>query len=422
MVIKIGSHIINKKHEIFISNEKKTLIEDEICAFLLALSPILQHYQGIFEDLGITVLLITCIWYCLKLFRVIRNIRIPTMILGLLIFQLYKSVIHGSSFMGMAYAFVMIFIYVVASTGLINLSFFMRASCSIATLASILILVQYACYYLLGFHLQLVPTKFLLSEAEQWILGAQTGLAGITGKIGTLYRPSAFFLEPSHMFLYVFPHIFIMLFTPVKNRAKMKKAILLSLGVVLTTSGMGLLTVVFAWMLYFGLASGSVNKLSIKNLFKRKNFILVGIFIAFAIFAIITIPSVRESFLRIVDSSNQGAIAGRTRLSSELIRTLSSSGWIVGITNTLEGIDFNMPGFLATIYKFGIIGVFLSYTVYVYGIFKCKNAFFWISVFVVIISFFCAHTHGTFYMMYYVFTILYGLKFNCLINSLKRNE
>lgn len=193
MVIKIGSHIINKKHEIFISNEKKTLIEDEICAFLLALSPILQHYQGIFEDLGITVLLITCIWYCLKLFRVIRNIRIPTMILGLLIFQLYKSVIHGSSFMGMAYAFVMIFIYVVASTGLINLSFFMRASCSIATLASILILVQYACYYLLGFHLQLVPTKFLLSEAEQWILGAQTGLAGITGKIGTLYRPSAFF-------------------------------------------------------------------------------------------------------------------------------------------------------------------------------------------------------------------------------------
>ena len=132
--------------------------------------------------------------------------------------------------------------------------------------------------------------------------------------------------------------------------------------------------------------------------------------------------SVRESFLRIVDSSNQGAIAGRTRLSSELIRTLSSSGWIVGITNTLEGIDFNMPGFLATIYKFGIIGVFLSYTVYVYGIFKCKNAFFWISVFVVIISFFSAHTHGTFYMMYYVFTILYGLKFNCLINSLKRNE
>ena len=68
------------------------------------------------------------------------------------------------------------------------------------------------------------------------------------------------------------------------------------------------------------------------------------------------------------------------------------------------------PGFLATVYKFGLIGVFLSYTVYVYGIVKCKNAYFWTSVFVVIISFYSAQTHGTFYMMYYIFIILYSIK------------
>lgn len=421
MVIKIGNYTVQNKHEeLFVAKEKYNLLADKICAFLLALSPILQHYRGILEDLGITVLLITCVWYCLRLFTVTLKIRIPFMIVGFLIFQIYKSVIHGTSFMGLAYAIVMIFIYIVAVNDLINLTFFLRVSCSIATLASMLILIQYVCYYLLGFHLQLVPTSLLLPEAEQWILGAQTGLAGITGRIGTLYRPSAFFLEPSHMFLYVFPHIFIMLLSPEKNKKKMRKAILLSLGVVLTTSGMGLLTVVFAWLLYFAMASGKMNKLSIKNILKRQNFLLVGIFMVVALFAITTVPTIRASFLRIVDFSNQGAIAGRTRLSSEFVRTLNASEWITGVTNTLEGIEFNMPGFLATVYKFGLIGVCLSYTVYAYGIFKCKNAFFWISLFVVIISFYSAQTHGTFYMMYYCFIILYGLKSNCLDNGITK--
>lgn len=411
MVLRIGNCIIkNKYEELFALDEKNNLLVDKICAFFLALSPILQHYKGIFEDLGITVLLITCLWYFLKLLSIIHQVKIPAMIVGLLIFQFYKSVIHGVSFMGLAYAVVMIFIYITATNDLINLTFFLRTSCSIATLASILILVQYICYYVLGFHLQLVPTTLLLPEAEQWILGAQTGLAGITGRIGTLYRPSAFFLEPSHMFLYVFPHIFIMLLSPRKSKMKIRKGILLSMGVVLTTSGMGLLTVGFAWVLYFALSSGKMNKLSLKNLLKPQNFFLLGFFLVAAIFAITTIPTIQESFMRIIDTSNQGAVAGRTRLSTNLIKTLNFSEWVIGVTNTLEGIEFNMPGFLATVYKFGLIGVFLSYTVYVYGIVKCKNAYFWTSVFVVIISFYSAQTHGTFYMMYYIFIILYSIK------------
>ena len=411
MVLRIGNYIVkNKYDELFVSDEKNNLLVDKICAFLLALSPILQHYRGLFEDFGITVLLITCLWYFVRILLIIQQVKIPTLIVGLLIFQLYKSIIHGASFMGVAYAVVMIFIYISAANNLINLTFFLRVSCAIATLASILVLVQYICYYVLGFHLQMVPTTLLLPEADQWILGAQTGLAGITGRIGTLYRPSAFFLEPSHMFLYVFPHIFIMLLSPGKSKTKIKKGILLSIGVVLTTSGMGLLTVGFVWGLYFALASGKMNKLSLKNLLKPANFLLAGTFLVAAVIAIATIPTIRESFMRIIDTSNKGAVAGRTRLSTNLIKTLSFSEWIIGVTNTLEGIEFNMPGFLATVYKFGMLGVFLSYTVYVYGIVKCKNAYFWISVFVVIISFYSAQTHGTFYMMYYIFIILYGIK------------
>lgn len=411
MVIKIRG--IDRKFgysEVFEPDRRNSRMIDKICAFLLAFTPILQHYKGLLEDLGITIMLVTLFWYFVRFLLRIPKIRIPSMIIGLLIFQLYKSLIHGTSFMGLAYAFVMVFLYIAAVDNLINIAYFLRISCGIASVASILIVIQYICYYLLGFHLQLVPTSLLLPEAEQWILGAQTGLAGITGRIGTLYRPSAFFLEPSHMFLYVFPHIFIMLFSPGKSRWKLHKGILLSIGVVLTTSGMGLMTVAFAWAVYYALTSGKVNKLSPKNLLKPRNFMIFCIFVVVAMLLVICVPTVRESFMRIIDFSNKGAIAGRTRLSLQLITSLGIMEWVIGVTNTLEGIEFNMPGFLATVYKFGLVGVFLSYTVYVYGILKCKNAFFWISVFVVGISFFSAQTHGTFYMMYYTFVILYGRK------------
>ena len=395
---------------LFESDRKNSTPMDRICAFFLAFTPIFQHYKGLLEDLGITVLLVTLVWFSLRFLSKIHRIRIPAVIGGLLIFQLYKSVIHGSSFMGLVYALVMVFLYIAAADDLINIGYFLRVSCGIATAASVLIVIQYFCYYLLGFHLQLVPTSLLLPEAEQWTLGAQTGLAGITGRIGTLYRPSAFFLEPSHMFLYVFPHIFIMLFSPGKSRWKLQKGILLSVGIVLTTSGMGLMTVAFAWAAFYALTSGKANKLSVKNLVKPKNFLILCIFAVAAVLAVIYVPTVRRSFMRIIDPSNSGAIAGRTRLSRQLITSLGLKGWLIGVTNTLEGIEFNMPGFSATVYKFGLIGVVLSYTTYVYGIAKCKNQYFWISVFAVVISFFSAQTHGTFYMMYYTFMILYGKK------------
>ena len=73
----------------------------------------------------------------------------------------------------------------------------------VSMVASAALLLQYACFYVFGFHLQLVPTGLLLPSADQWVLGAQTGLAGITGKMRDFYRPSAFFLEPSHTYIYL---------------------------------------------------------------------------------------------------------------------------------------------------------------------------------------------------------------------------
>lgn len=105
-----------------------------------------------------------------------------------------------------------------------------KSASRIAQVASILIIVQYVCHYIFGFHLKLVPVSLLLPESSQWIAGAETGQVGINGIRSELYRPSAFFLEPSHMFLYVFPILFVFLLSPNIDNWRRKIAILLTVG------------------------------------------------------------------------------------------------------------------------------------------------------------------------------------------------
>jgi len=386
---------------------------DRVGAFFLALTPILQHYNGLIVDAGVSVLVVLFPWIALRIVN--KIMRYPTIkrqqlyiVLGLLMFLVFRTVIHGFTIMFLIYNVVMIVYFIGAAIGCINVKYFLKSAAGIAMLACILIMIQYVCYYILGFHLQLVPTSFVLPEAEAWKLGAQTGLAGITGKMGSLYRPSAFFLEPSHMFLYTFPHIFMMLFSPKMNWRKIGIAILFTIGMVCSTSGMGIVTVAGAWGAFFAFANGRENRLDIRNALKARNFTMLMALAFAGVAAIICVPFLRAAVMRFLDSSNRGAIAGRTRLANDLLATLEGTKLWFGVTNSTTGIGFNMSGYAATRYKFGIIGTILSYTTYVWGIIGLRRQYFWISILVVAVSFFSAQTHGTFYMMYYVLIILEG--------------
>lgn len=110
------------------------------------------------------------------------------------------------------------------------------------------------------------------------------------------------------------------------------------------------------------------------------------------------------------ESGGSNAIEGRTAQGLNLIRNLTGIKLLVGVTSTTEGILFNMAGFTATLYKFGIIGVFLSYMFYVKNAIYQKAAYKWIAIVIVVVSFFSAHTHGIFYMLYYTIILMMGCK------------
>lgn len=58
------------------------------------------------------------------------------------------------------------------------------------------------------------------------------------------------------------------------------------------------------------------------------------------------------------ESGGSNAIEGRTAQGFNLIANLTGMKLLVGVTSTTAGIQFNMAGFVATLYKFGIIGIF----------------------------------------------------------------
>lgn len=79
-----------------------------------------------------------------------------------------------------------------------------------------------------------------------------------------------------------------------------------------------------------------------------------------------------------------------------------------GVTKSISDISFNLSGYAATMYKYGIIGVILSYIVYLRGVIQLKRHFRVVSIIVFITSFFSAHTHGTYHMIYFVIIIMEG--------------
>lgn len=394
-----------------IFGRQDVILGERFFAFLLAMSPILQHYKGPIGNAGITAISVSLLFYVMKgmmcgLMRgVLYRGKEIALVFPLMIFSLYKATVHGVNMMNLLHAFVIIAYYLLIAEGYINLGCVLRMSYGISVAASILMLLQNISYYLFGVHIQTVPVPLLLPESSDWIGAVQTGHIAINGAYSALYRPSAFFLEPSHMFLYLFPVLYLILLSPDMNRWKKRSAVLLSVAMILSTSGMGIMIVAMGWVLYYSLGDGKRNQIKIKNILKGKNLAILCVAIVVAVIVARSVPTLWQSVERILSGD---AISGRVTRSSDLLDTLSGGDFLLGVTNTLEGIEFNMSGFAATLYKFGVIGIVLSYTFYVYSALRLDAPYNWIGRVILVVSFFSAHTHGTLFMLYYVMILLRG--------------
>ena len=383
---------------------------DVVVACILALMPILQHYVGIIDNASTTLLLLVSPYLFIRvLCSGTVNYKNISLLFVLSVFFVYKLFDHGTNFTELAQVILMLFLFLSMAQDGIDTESVKKALTFIAAAAGACLLIQYACYYILGFHLQLVPDKALLPECKQWILGVKTGRYGINGVKSSFYRPSAFFLEPSHLFMYSFPALVLSLFGKNKKRKDWIITLLITFAIVLSTSGMGIAVTAVAWGAFFLLSNEENGTYSFKNIFRKRNLIMVGVILSVVVLAIVFVPFVRNSVIRIFSSSEGStAIAGRTALATRELKKMTSLEWIFGVADNTKALSFNVPGFMAMAYKYGVIGIVFSYEFYVKSILKLNVGYMLVSTIIVIVSFFSAHTHGTFFMLYYVTLLMEG--------------
>ena len=397
---------------------------DPVVACLLACIPFLQHYKGVVDNAATTVLVLLLPYLGLRLLGSLSSFRFKNLRFAvvLMAFFLFKIVNHGTRFMEIAQAGIMCFYLLCLCQDCIDTAMVKKAAIFISVLSGVLLIAQHLCFNFLNFHLQLVPVSALLPESDPWVLSVQTGTVGVNGIPNAFYRPSAFFLEPSHLFLYGFPMLFLTLFHPENRHKNIAAAAMISMAMILSSSGMGVLVVFGAWGLFFGFRDTEPGVYRFRNIFRKRNLIQTVCFVALFVSAVVFIPFVQNSVIRIFVSEGtmSTAIEGRTEVAlltlEEALETALEAAEggsklalvMLGVEDITGAFGHNMPGFMSTWYAHGLIGLILSYELYVKGLVMLKMPYLWFSVILLVVSFFSAHTHGTFFMLYFVMLLRDG--------------
>lgn len=384
---------------------------DKLCAFAFAVAPILQHYIGVIQNAGFTVLLLIAPILALKTFvRISKgnsNSECLIAMIPMFLFGIYTVFVHGFDGSRLLLVLFLFLSYLGFSSGSVNVSFFLKYAVAIASFATFIVIIQYISHYLLNYNLDFRFLDYLAKEDTIW----ESNAAKMEeSSYSYFYRPAGIFLEPSHFFLYTFSLIAIMLLSPGINKPRRNVAIFLSLGIILTTSGMGIGCVVVLWTVYFILRN---NNYDIKGILSRLftvRTVLVGLaVVGVLIVAYMFVPIFHSSMARIFEASeNQSAMDGRVRLARNFARAISGKAVYIGTKGITNKLEFNLSGFYATFFKWGVVGLILTYWFYIQGIFKLYGVYFWISLILVVISYYTAHTHGTFYMLYFMLFLMNG--------------
>ena len=408
MAIEIGNRNVEYEQLVSYGRENDS-VWDKLCAFLLAVSPLLQHYRGFYENAGFSALLLI---FPILFFRFLAgrkdgrlSSRNLIAILPLVAFEIYTAVVHPTSAIRLMYIAFMICVFVCIAGGCVNTVYFLKYATMVVCIAAMLLVVQYISYYVFHYTLDLRPFSLLVDQDSIWIEHLATASAD------KLYRPAAFFLEPSHLFLYSFPLLCIYLLSPNMTRWRRNKAVLITLAMLMSTSGFSIVACLGLWSLYFLIyKKGASDKhVDLKKVFSARNVFILLLLVILLVLAYSFVPVFQRSVNRILtDTEGTNAIAGRIKSAQRYVSKITGSAIWFGTPNVTGTLDFNLAGFFATSIKWGTLGLLFSYWFYGRGLFRLKKKYFWMTAIILVISFFSAHTHGTFYMTYYIVFLMNG--------------
>lgn len=253
-----------------------------------------------------------------------------------------------------------------------------------------LVVIQTVACYLLNWRIQYLPQVFVHKQFQE---------SYIFRNEGGLFRPSALFLEPSHFAQYCCFALISVLF-PAKGKADIERAAVISVGCILTTSGMGIALTcgIIAW--YFVaeyLVSGKIKT------YRPKQILLAALVLVVGVFCVCQVPFVKTALQRVfstVDGYN--AIVGRLGLwkVKDAIGTMEVVPLLFGYGNGAE-YDFYLTGVIDTIYKYGIIGLALEVACFGWLLLRKRSNYVWCTCLSFLLLFVLAHLTSFFVQIFY---------------------
>ena len=253
----------------------------------------------------------------------------------------------------------------------------------------VLLVLQLLAYYSAHIRITYIPQQLLHSEFQQSSL--------ITQSFG-LYRPSALFLEPAHYSQYCCFAFISVLFPISEEKPNFKRAALIGIGCILTTSGMGIgLTFgILVWYIILNQTSKGTKLFSILKWIP---------IIAIAVIILLQIPFFQTAVQRVMsDVDGYNAIQGRTSNWGRAIGTMTGKDLWFGY-----GYSARYPWYLSglpdTIYKYGLVAVILEFFCFIYLMLKKTGNYVWCCC-ITFIALFCVAHLTSFQLQVFYFGII----------------
>lgn len=362
--------------------------QQDIVCFLLAILPISASYKFFDFNIGLGTALIGIfsIYSVLSILSS-KTIIIPLFILVQYCYFIIRKLGYYTDITLLLASLISMF---TICQGKINHSKLRNIIEIIALINSFLLFIQVFFHYIAGVNINYIIINWL-NESSQ--VGSNTG---------SLYRPSALFLEPAHFAQYCSIALLSTLFPITGKRVKYVRAFLISAGILLTTSGIGIVLSVgiLGWYILFT---------------KRKNgskiiYLFFGILSAtIAGIILYQIPFIKLSITRIfgkVDGYN--ALSGRLWAWNVTIKKMTGHTLIFGY-GTDRFFDGYLTGLMQIIMNYGIIGLILLILSFLYAINKNHNNFIFLGSIIYLGLIIVADVVSVYSMVFYTGIIYTGI-------------
>lgn len=326
-------------------NIRLSFYQSQGYALFLAVLPLILMYRtpGLQVGLSTSMIAVGMVFAGCVIYRNIKRMSIYVL-LALLLYQGY-TIYFGTAEARMLGIAILVHLLAI-SVGGIDGRYLREVVEKVAMVAAGCVFVQQLLHYTLHINLQLLYSDWMISSLQYVGFSELFGESADDG----LYRPSAFFMEPSHLAQYSIIALGSALF---REEPRFRVALVVTLGMLMSTSGMGIVLVFGMWGWW---CWGKLEHRSVASRLMLGAGVLLGALVLFLV--LYQIPFFEKVFSRFIGTpeGEYNAIHGRT-FGWNLLFAGKSIGELLWGFGAESLPEYYLTGFMTLLYIYGWVGV-----------------------------------------------------------------